>query len=82
MRLRRRKISLILPRSYQPAPPSPSDQKQAKDAKPGAGHQQRYVTGERQPIIAEDRDGTGFACEQYYEVHIGECRLAWWCGEK
>ena len=47
-------------------------QKQAKDAKPGAGHQQRHVTGERQPIIAEDKDGTGFACDQYYEVHIGE----------
>ena len=47
-------------------------QKQATDAKPGAGHQQRYVTGERQPIISEDKDGTGFACDQYYEVHIGE----------
>ena len=47
-------------------------QKQAKDAKPGAGHQQRYVTGERQPIIAEDKDGTGFACAQYYEVHVGQ----------
>ena len=47
-------------------------QKQAKDAKPGAGHQQRYVTGERQPIIAEDADGTGFACHEYYEVHVGD----------
>ena len=45
-------------------------QKQAKDAhEPGAGHLQRYVTGERQPIIAEDTDGTGFACDEDYEVH-------------
>ena len=43
-------------------------QKQARDATPGAGHQQRYVTGERQPIIAEDKDGTGFACGNYYQV--------------
>ena len=47
-------------------------QKQLKDAKPGAGHQQRYVTGERQPIIAEDTDGTGFSCDEYYQVQVGD----------
>ena len=47
-------------------------QKQAKDAKPGAGHTQRYVTGERQPIIAEDADGTGFACDEYYQIYLAD----------
>ena len=47
-------------------------QKQAKDAKPGAGHTQRYVTGERQPIVAEDSDGTGFACDEYYQLYLDE----------
>ena len=47
-------------------------QKQAKDAKPGAGHTQRYVTGERQPVIAEDSDGTGFACDEYYQLYLDE----------
>jgi len=47
-------------------------QKQARDATPGAGHQARYVTGERQPIIAEDADGTGFACGKHYQVYLGE----------
>ena len=46
-------------------------QKQLLDATPGAGRN-RYVTGERQPIISEDRDKTGFACDKYYEVHVGE----------
>jgi hypothetical protein len=45
-------------------------QKQVRDAKPGAGHQARYVTGERQPIIAEDAEGTGFACDEYYQLHV------------
>ena len=30
------------------------------------------MTGERQPIIAEDRDGTGFACDEYYQIYLGE----------
>ena len=42
-------------------------QKQMLDATPGAGRN-RYVTGERQPIISEDKDRTGFACGKYYEV--------------
>ena len=46
-------------------------QKQMLDATPGAGRD-RYVTGERQPIIAEDTDGTGFACGKFYQVHVGE----------
>ena len=50
-------------------------QKLLRDATPGAGRN-RYVTGERQPIISEDKDGTGLACwdaqchPMYYEVHI------------
>ena len=46
-------------------------QKQKVDATPGAGRG-RYVTGERQPIISEDAAGMGFACGQYYEVHVSE----------
>ena len=49
-------------------------QKIAKDATPGAGRT-RYVTGERQPIISEDGEGTGFACEAYYELHMTEAGL-------
>ena len=45
------------------------EQKLAKDATPGAGRS-RYVTGERQPVIAEDSSGTGFACDEYYQLHI------------
>ena len=37
-------------------------QKQLLDSTPGAGRG-RYITGELQPIIAEDKDGTGFACD-------------------
>ena len=46
-------------------------QAQMVDAKPGAGHTQRYVTGERQPVIAEDVDGTGFECGGVYQIHVG-----------
>ena len=47
-------------------------QKIAVDAKPGAGRLGRLVTGERQPIISEDADGTGFAWDNCYEVHVAE----------
>ena len=30
------------------------------------------MTGERQPIISEDKDGTGFACDMHYEVHVND----------
>eukprot|EP00966_Prymnesium_polylepis_P281116 6495126-Prymnesium_polylepis.2 len=29
-------------------------------------------TGERQPIIAKDVEGTGFACDTYYQLHVGD----------
>ena len=45
-------------------------QRCAVDAKPGAGHAGRYATSERQPIVAEDRDGSGFACDQVYELYV------------
>ena len=46
-------------------------QKQMVDATPGQGRKARYVTGEIQPIIAEDTDGTGFSGASYYELHMG-----------
>ena len=30
------------------------------------------MTGERQPIIAEDTNGNGFACEEYYQIYLDE----------
>ena len=45
-------------------------QRLAVDAKPGAGHAGRYATSERQPIVAEDSDGSGFACDQVYELYV------------
>jgi hypothetical protein len=44
-------------------------QRQALDATPGAGRG-RYVRSTHQPVIAEDRDGSGFACHEYYELHV------------
>ena len=51
-------------------------QKQAKDAKPGAGHQQRYVTGERQPIIAEDT-GTALASHALSTTRCTSATAVW-----
>ena len=43
-------------------------QRQAEDSKPGAGRT-RYVTGTRQPIVAEDKEGTGFTYDKCYQLH-------------
>ena len=33
------------------------------------------MTGERQPIVAEDSDGTGFACDEYYQLYLDDVPL-------
>jgi hypothetical protein len=49
-------------------------QQQAVDSKPGA-LRGRYSTSERQPVVAEDSDGTGFGCEEYWELRVGYMRI-------
>ena len=44
-------------------------QRLAVDGTPGAGRG-RYARSTRQPVIAEDRDGSGFACGEHYELHV------------
>ena len=46
-------------------------QKQQVDAKLGAGRD-RYVTGVRQPIISEDKEGNGFEYNKCYQLHTNE----------
>ena len=43
-------------------------QKQLLDSKPGAGRD-RYVTGVREPIVAEDRLGTGFEYDKCFQLY-------------
>ena len=45
-------------------------QKQALDAKPGAGHTARYGRGARHAIISDDREGTGFSYDQVCNCEI------------